>query len=643
MTSKSLQQYPTHKKKKVSGEVTWELMCRTDSDGILVVPSAKKYEDQVVMSNLTSWKKGATRPVTFPIGRDVRFNLFWSRAWEPVSEAYGGGAWEEAQLDRCWALVEDDDAQTLGAIYVKALGLKADDPAQLLQWVKQHWCHNSGDTSRSLINLSAWQETPKGGTSRIHAKPHLRLRDEDLRWALKLSDRIADAAEAPLKKDVYGDLAKIERALKILEEYEKQKATGAGDLFNNVRDKHLSYEKTGSNYSNARGKIEGQIADASRHIEDCGKLLVPLVPGALLQARAHYSTDTAARYADRVLGGVGVYLARNLWDDFLGSAGDYAIQLKRVEDAKAKAKPPESASEQVGWLLGQVYSLYKDDLKVARKVNGLAKKTNADALRGVTQWIQLSLAAQFRQPPAKLAEGLNRANHWLSVLEDPLHLNSKVTTVVSATGGQTVHIDLRGVELADKQGIKQLTLVMRLKKVGALVGKLDTVFKYLNFAIAMIEVMNHPDVKRAMKAAKSAAQVADLLQKAYSSCKEAAKITSESLTKFAGAVTAVVGVMDALDKFGQGNNTAALGHMLEASGGVIAVLCRGGTAGWIAAGLTLVGVMVVYWSLEEDEKFLVGFDSTFWRSTRHGPNFSFLRKGDLLLSHANLYVSDRTS
>ena len=66
-------------------------------------------------------------------------------------------------------------------------------------------------------------------------------------------------------------------------------------------------------------------------------------------------------------------------------------------------------------------------------------------------------------------------------------------------------------------------------------------------------------------------------------------------------------MVQAKDAFTKGNNWAVLGNMIIAVGGSVKLLARGGLAGLVAAGLVVGGTVVVYFSLDDDEKFVLHY------------------------------------
>jgi hypothetical protein len=118
------------------------------------------------------------------------------------------------------------------------------------------------------------------------------------------------------------------------------------------------------------------------------------------------------------------------------------------------------------------------------------------------------------------------------------------------------------------------------------------------------------------------------------------------LTRIAASAAIVVSLVEAVDSLEKGNNIAVLGNMLVGCAGVVNVLSKGGLPGLIAAGIVLVGVLVIYFSLNEDEKFLLGFfdeNKGHWSSAKYAHEHRFLKRANHFLGTVDDYLKIRGS
>lgn len=607
---------------KVSDQIKWQLLCRTNKNGTLALVPQRLF-DELILSGHTDELDDPKEcpPLYFYPG--MRFNLHWAHKSNKKAflNAYQGDTLlsEEAQLHQCTMYFNEQDEASITALVVKALKQKAQEDAVSTEDVKRalnkvrSLCVDPAHAKRVYVNCNA-----KNGEGGVGAMPFLRLQDEDLYHALELARRITDASEAPLEKEAYADVARLERVVQIIEEYKKQKAQGNEDWINRIRDRAVRYEEF-DEYSGKLHMVEKGIQDTKRHIEACAEHLVPLVPGALAQAKAHYDDEDAARYAKRITNALGIALNQSIFDDFLASEKKYKQRIEGV-DKVLKGKPPEDALET--FLAGQKWFEKR------------AVPQSIGATSAVYDWVEQMPAQVIERSPGEAARALNRLNHWMGLTETAEDIDEKIPRVFEPAG-EKLAVALKG---SDQVG--DVHLSKKVKMTGSAVKGLGAVASFANLGAALLELQKKPEFKETVKTLGSAAEVADLFKSARDDLMKKLGLSQNALVRIAGAAGVVVGVMQAADSLAKGNNIAVLGHMLSSCGGVIQVLGRGGFAGVVAAVLVVAGTVVVYWSLDEEEKFLVQFEEKYWEKIT--TDYYFLSDGDMLLQDARKYVSSRT-
>lgn len=641
-----------------SGSQAWELACRTTQDGTLVTGTSQG-AGRALFDNPDpgSWRPQWARPVPILLSRQNDFNLFWTRN-RALFDLVRKSPPHWASLNRCRGLLYHHEAPRLAPLYVEAFAKLSSagkisvprGPGQTQkafhEWLVETYGFHAGGERLSPVpvhyndSFSPKTKDEKGQTRTFNI-PYIDLEDTDLKHALKLADRIQAAAAAPAGRGLYDDFARIETALKALDAYETRAAAGDGDWINTIRERHLEYERKHKRYSSGRKPIERSIRYVKAHVEKCGAALFQLMPAALLQLAAHHPRR-AAQEADRLFGAAALYLGDRLCTSLLESEGAYRQALGQA--LKTNPGPPASRGEEPqafwAWLVG----FYREDLKSGQKAVGLLNKTTADGLTSLTRWLFASVAARginladadatkaFANP--RLTGMLNRANHLIAVLGSDQSPDSKVPVVVK--------LEDPSVKLEVKLEGKALTAnkVFGLARKG--VSGLDQVVKCLNFVFAMNDLRKKEDFKTLMNAAKSTADVTGLLVKAHESLEKGLGVKAATLTWFAASVTCFVALLDATRKHWQGNNVAALGHLLEATGGLIVMLFEGGPAGWVAAGFALTGVLVVYWSLDDEERFFQSLEapSRFYEHITSGPRYPALAGTRHVLPRAQAYLKD---
>ena len=129
-----------------------------------------------------------------------------------------------------------------------------------------------------------------------------------------------------------------------------------------------------------------------------------------------------------------------------------------------------------------------------------------------------------------------------------------------------------------------------------------------NFIFTLRDTMNSGGFKNSVKLAGDTTQVMSSFEKTKDFLKKSFGVTERMLTRVAGAAAITVALCEAADHLSDGNNVAVFGDILSGVAGVITILTRGGTWGWAAALLVVVGAAIVYWSLDKNEKTVMGFN-----------------------------------
>ncbi len=633
--SKVFAQNPAFISEEISPTIKWQLPCRTNGRGYLVAVDEKNHTLMNVLYRSDSDAlEYIDRMPTILANAGMRFNLFWTydrKLFQDARDEKKRLFQKELQLHRCSTMLNSQQRGLFLPFVWQKLNLQYKNMSpknaqELMKEVEQLLLRRQADYKRFVIHAGAelidiklepFYGRKGGSTTTYRLTPHLPLDDEDLWWALKTADNIREAADAPQKKDALGSIAILEHVLSII------KKRGTERSFNKVINYHWRCEQFDSCYSNTKWNIERSFTKIADYIEDLGKRLWKLHQSAIDQANAHYSAEEAADYVTRIQNAAGICDMRSLWDNLLSSEDIYKKKMaaiKAVQEGQPAKDPVES--------LIASYSRIREPVK-----KGL------DFIAKMSEWIEGYIPRIVAEKPDKIGAILDRLNHLINVLNKPDNVSAPIEKIFKLED-KLITITVKD---EDTGALKTFLLHERIGKVKEVAVRIAKIASVINLALSLRELINDPNYKNYLKAFKNATTVANAFETIRKALMKNFELTESALVRIAGAAVVAVALVDAVDHFTKGNNIAVLGDMIISVGGTVQILSRAGAAGWVAAGVILVGTLVVFLSLDKDEKFLIIFNDKYWPGIKGSDEHRFLKQAPSWLSYLDDYIKTRES
>ncbi len=631
--NKVFKKYPALINEKISEEIIWQLPCRTNGNGYLIPVDTKNHTlMNVFLRNDSAAQKYIDRfpPLLFNLG--INFNLFWTYDYLQFQEARGNSkiVQKENQTHLCSTMFNGQESKIfLSVLIPHSLNLRRTDASkrnELAEKIKKLLLRKEHKFHRFVIHSGAHDySTSYSGSiftgktiTKFKIKPHLQVRDQDLGHALGIADKIIKASEAPKTKDYFGHIARLEEVLRIVNNNDKKY------ILNDKVGLYKRCEAQDSRYSLAKWRIESSFKNLENYIKRCQKKYEPLYFNSIVQAVGHYEKSESRLYVEKLQKAAGIAATRALWDDFLCSESNYKKKLAIIKEVR-KGKSPKD-------FVDKILASYKEiDSAGLDKLTGFVEASSS--------WVESFLPKLIKQKPNELASTINRINHLLEWLDEPNSIDKPIKDVV-----KVVNKDI-SVTLKDASGkIVKFNLKESLSKAAGVSARISNFCSVVNTALALKDALEKPEFKTILKLMKETADVANAFQSVRNQVTKHFGLTEIALKRIAGSAMIVLSFMEASDHLKQGNNLAILGDMLVATAGTINILSKGGAAGWIAAGCVLAGTVIIYSSLDDDEKFLLGFeDKKYWSSAKYASDHRFLRNEDLELKYHDDYLKIRGS
>lgn len=607
---------------KISDEIIWQLPCRTNKNGYLIPVDENNLNDtfkNLLYRNDQGAQSYIDRlpPLLFNYG--INFNLFWTYDQSQFFEIRKSKnlVKKENQLQLCSTMFNIDESkiflQVLLQPVIKSKRWDSKAIEQMQKKLQSVLFRSQSNYKRFVINSGAQFIS----LNQFKISPHISVEDYDLKNALYVSDMIIEAADAPQTANFIGNITLLEEVLRII------KTRGDEKSLNDIVGLHNRCEKADSRYSLAKWRIESCYKTLENYIKDCGKRLEPVYSNAIIQALGHYNTDHAKDYVYRIQRAATIYNMRSLWNDFLCSEEKYKQKIKSIKEV-IDGNPPKDFIDRI------IYTYRELDSAGLDKHVGFMEKTS-DFLEGFIPQI-------IKQKPKEIAATLNRINHLISFIENVDNIDKPVKQIFTVLNGDI------SVTIKDLSGkIINFKVKEVLSKSTPVIARVAKFVSVLNVALALKDAVEKPEFKTCLKTFKEASDAANAFKSVREQLAKHFGITETILTKFAGSAIIVLSFMDAADHLKQGNNVALLGDMLVATAGTMQLLTKGGFAGWIAAGIILAGTVIVYLSLDNDEKFLLNFEKNYWTSAKYAADLRFLRTQSVDFSHLDDYLKIRGS
>lgn len=604
---------------KISDEIVWQLPCRTNRNGYLVSIDEKNLSDNLKNLFYRNDSEAYTyidkqRPVIFNLG--INFNLFWTYSKKQFDEARKSKSilQKENQLQLCSTMLNIDHARAFMMVILRSeMNLKRTDKKtidEMQKKLKDLFFRSQSNYKRFVIN---------SGYDIINLKeyliPHLAVEDYDLKHALYVADMILEAADAPQTNNFIGNITLLEEVLRIIKNRGEEKS------LNDIIGLHKRCENADSRYSSAKWNIENCYKRLENHIRECGKRLEPVYSNAIVQAIGHYKTDECQNYVYKIQKAATTYYIKKIWSDFICSEEKYNQKVKDIKEV-IDGKPPKD-------FIDQIVNTYRelDSMGLDKQV-GFLEKTS-EFLEGLIPQI-------IKQKPKEITSTLNRINHLISFIQNADDISKPVKEVFKVLDGDIV------IAVKDAAGkLHNIKVKETISNTTPVISRVAQFVSILNVTLALKDALDKPEFKTCLKTFKEASEAANAFKSVRDQLTKHFGITESALIKFAGSAIIVLSFMDAADHLKQGNNVALLGDMLIATAGTMQLLTKSGFAGWIAAGVILAGTLIVYFSLDNDEKFLLSFEKNYWSSAKYASDLRLLRKQNVDFDHLDDYLKVR--
>ena len=603
---------------KISDEIIWQLPCRTNSKGYLVSVDEKNLSAKNLFYRNDSEAYtyiDQLLPVIFNLG--INFNLFWTynKTQFETARKSKNLLQKENQLQLCSTMLNVEHARAFMMVLIRpGMNLKRTDRKtieELQKKLKDLFFRSQSNYKRFVINSGVEFVS----LDRFKINPHTAVEDYDLKHALYVADMIIEAADAPQTGNFIGNITLLEEVLRIIRNRGEEKS------LNDIIGLHTRCEKADSRYSFAKWNIENCYRRLEHYIQDCGKRLEPVYSNALTQAIGHYTTDECQNYVYKIQKAATTYYVKKIWKDFICSEEKYNQKVKDIKEV-IDGKPPKDFIDKI------VYAYREMDSAGLDKQVGFLEKSS-EFLEGLIPQI-------IKQKPKEIASTLNRINHLISFIENADDISKPVKEVFKVLDGDIV------VAIKDASGnLQNIKVKETISKTTPVIARVAKFVSLINVTLALKDALDKPEFKTWLKTFKEASEAANAFKSVRDQLTKYFGITESVLIKFAGSAIIVLSFMDAADHLKQGNNVALLGDMLIATAGTMQLLTKSGFAGWIAAGVILAGTLIVYFSLDNDEKFLLSFEKTYWSSAKYASDLRLLRKQDVDFDHLDDYLKAR--
>lgn len=603
---------------KISDEIIWQLPCRTNRNGYLVSIDEKNLSEKNLFYRNDSEAYtyiNQQPPVIFNLG--INFNLFWTYNKTQFETARKSKSLlqRENQLQLCSTMLNTEHTRAFMMFIIRSgMNLKRTDRKtieDLQKKLKDLFFRSQSNYKRFVINAGVEFVS----LDRFKINPHIAVEDYDLKHALYVADMILEAADAPQTNNFIGNITLLEEVLRIIRNRGEEKS------LNDIIGLHTRCENIEHSYSGAKWNIENCYRRLENYIQECGKRLEPVYSNALTQAIGHYKTDECQNYVYKIQKAATTYYIKKIWKDFICSEEKYNQKVKDIKEV-IDGKPPKD-------FIDKIVSAYREmDSAGLDKQVGFLEKTS-EFLEGLISQI-------IKQKPKEIASTLNRINHLISFIENVDDISKPVKEVFKVLDGDIV------IAVKDAAGkLHNIKVKETISKTTPVISRVAQFVSILNVTLALKDALDKPEFKTCLKTFKEASEAANAFKSVRDQLTKHFGITESVLVKFAGSAIIVLSFMDAADHLKQGNNVALLGDMLIATAGTMQLLTKSGFAGWIAAGVILAGTLIVYFSLDNDEKFLLSFEKNYWSSAKYASDLRLLRKQNVDFDHLDDYLKVR--
>lgn len=612
---------------RISGQVEWQLTCRTNGHGYLVPVDGVQWapENNPYLQNDAAAHRRIDGEQPLLLRPGMRFNLYWSyalRYYLQVRDVEQSPLIQEYLLHRC-STCFDRGQRSIVRSYLATLPVSRD----------LHSGHGGNEAWRQFMDDRFFRD-PASGPSRYRRALarlstqgfFLQPEDDDLRRAMQIADRIEEALRAPQERSVMAYINDLDNIINILDRYERRRSRGVQSLrdvgeqhINSILDDALRVERYGSpSFSGIRGDLIRSLESINRYIRMCGEHLAPLLQNALLQAYSHYERDVAQNYVQRLMKAMGVALARDFHRDFLREQSHFSNRTQAMQGGVS--------TDALGTFLG-----------CFKQLNDAGVFSAADFVDKTTEWMEALIPHLIRERPERTASILNRLNQFLRNIEHPDVASGQAPAVVDIHGEDfrlsTVDADGRPIHFSVRGRLRVAHRV--LERIGTLVSLCNTYF-------AFQDLSEDRSFKNYLSAFSSTVEAATAINGIKGTMAEVFGLTDAMVNRIGGVTTIIVAGIDALDHVSEGNQVAALGNTVQAMGGVLSLLIgTSGGAGVFVALVVVAGAAIQHWSLSDDERIVSNFREHEEARCRRLDEYDFL---DLWSSDQNtwdLYLRER--
>jgi len=599
----------------MSERVVWQLTCRTNGQGFLV-PVQHGPPDNPFLQNDEAAHRRIDREPALLVWSGMRFNLYWTYNKTLYLKALDAGSsllQEEYLLHRCSTLFDVEQSPGILALH-----------ARLPNYPDLHRQHG-GDAGWRAFMLNRFFRAPRwhrdpGGYDRYRRTVtrvaadgfSIKPEDEDLRRALELAGMIERALLAPAEHNVTAYLTWLDRILEILDRRgDEHSANDTIGLHNRIENLD-PYQ----GYSVRKGRILRSFVEIVGYIDECGRRLAPLYNNAILQAISHYPSATARSYVSQLINMMGCYLARRFYEDVLSPQARFDVPMRILQEDRQPANEIE-----------QLLRSYKD-------VQDSGLFGVATILEETTKWLDGMLGQVAAQRIEDVATSMNRLNQCLNNIRNPRAASGTARSVFVPNPSQQVVQAWH-----PERGPAGFLVHSGIQETAELLERMDKYMKAMNFILAFKELGEDPSFKNHVSAFSSTAEAA----RAFTPIRERVcnlfGLTETVVTRIGAAATVITAGIDAYENFSRGNNIAVLGNMLQAVSGIVLLLARGGVAGVAAAVLFVAGTVIVYYSLDADEKMLEEWNAV--EASFREPTYVFLNYRETAMSSYDVYLQHR--
>ncbi len=592
---------------RVADDVTWRMVLCTNGRGELVDPwagSGPVDVDADVDLASARWREAVddperTPPVLFPAGLDL--NLWWCRLREDLDAARRAGGPVEGEhcLKRVSTWLDGGDAAQLtvaARLYLRAYPgdepLAERDPGALVRRMGENLLRDRAAQERA-------GRPPATVTSRGLV---VRTEDRVLDECLSLAGRILRLMALPGQHGLAEDLAVLERADGIFRRRIEGRRDAAdpdapvGSPRFNFVIRRLGADRAA--YRHTIGNLRRVPQEIWAEARVLGRALLRGHRLAVHEARWHY-WDTPPRRGGRDArpGQDAVALLMNV----VGQA-----ELDRLRDrvflpGALPAWATAALDDEDPGDAGDA----RDLAHYLRSLGKVLKWTNRTRtlVERATTWIEALCLAAAEVAESDVARYLDRVAHVTYRFHYGQWPSPRVWAQV-----ESVTLSLPVEAMA--AGVPWRVSARAFRAATEELGRFGKALKVLNCVLVIANLPESPSFAQYIEAGHSAAEVAALNDSIKLRVCEAFGISSAELTRALGAIGVAVYVMKASEALAQGNTVGCLGNLMMGAGSFLGLVSRGGVAGVAAAVVVIAGAVVVAYSLDDDEAWLLEYFSS---------------------------------